>query len=658
MVEGSGSARFPLRRTFPGPALVLLSVGLGLVVSAGGVLLLVDPFPSGSAETGFLSAMLSLAGLSAALSAAWKAAERRRPLGSVELIADRILLPSRLLPGRRVDLPLRAITSIERWHSGRRRLLLLGLQGRFPWAVPDRSLVRPEDVPRLEEELRERIGRLDDGARRLAALERRAERARECQRGRRRLTFGFAALLAAAFVLQWRLDAFQSPLTLLALGASSPWLVLDGELHRLSSYALLHGSPLHFAQNFVVWLVLAGLLERLLGTSRLTVVAGVALYSGSVASSLVNSFLMSVGASATAFGLIGVLLFLSFFRWRETPARLCFPGWLWLIVLGGGLVVELLMPQVDHAMHLGGLGAGFALAPLVHPRGRDGPARSGALRRTWAALALLLALTFTAASGLALSDLRSAQEEGLRLAERLLKRPHVAEEARHAVAWAVAVAPDARSETLALARGAIGRESELVESGDADRLDTLATLDFRLGRLDRAIRLERIALLRKETRHHASQLARFEWTRLHREGVLCIGCRGRALPTLRMQPSEEGRGTHVVSVSPRRPFPQGAVLHAVAVPPEGLPRAHLRIWVEAGDASERRLRLSLPAGELVLRTTLVDAAPAESRSGWRLWPIDRRVFEWPGPPSPKVEARSHSIPEDASGDGKRAGDDA
>jgi membrane associated rhomboid family serine protease len=157
-----------------------------------------------------------------------------------------------------------------------------------------------------------------------------------------------------------------------ALVPTEPW--------RLCTTVLLHVDALHLALNVAALLALGPILEVRVGTVRWVawlVVGGVV---GAAVSHLAGVRL-SDGASGGAFALVGAALVIG---WRGRASLSDDDRFLLGPVLGGflalNLVLTLVLPQVNAAAHLGGLGAGIVLgaaAELPGMRVLEGIALAG-----------------------------------------------------------------------------------------------------------------------------------------------------------------------------------------------------------------------------------------------------------------------------------------
>lgn len=181
------------------------------------------------------------------------------------------------------------------------------------------------------------------------------------------VSFLLVVLNAIVFVaVTWDLDNSAEFLpALLDAGALERSRVWDGEVWRLVSATFLHGGWFHLAFNLVLIYVVAGNIERSLGSLTLALVYLVSAVGGSAASLLGHDG-PSVGASGAAFGLVGFLLALAAEEARRgRPSNL---GWIGLriaVVVIFFVAFEALVGApdgggVDHWAHLGGFLTGFA----------------------------------------------------------------------------------------------------------------------------------------------------------------------------------------------------------------------------------------------------------------------------------------------------------
>jgi membrane associated rhomboid family serine protease len=167
-------------------------------------------------------------------------------------------------------------------------------------------------------------------------------------------------------IVAFSLAAFALPPDALALRlAKDNGAIRDGEVWRLVTVALVHGSLLHlFFNAYFVWSV-GRLLERLAGAAAFLTV----LVAGTAAGGLLSFLLVdarSVGASGGAFAIVGAVVSFGFAHRTLFPPAVrgrVFRAVGELLVLN--LVITFAVPGIDWAGHVGGLVAGAALGLLL-----------------------------------------------------------------------------------------------------------------------------------------------------------------------------------------------------------------------------------------------------------------------------------------------------
>jgi len=147
------------------------------------------------------------------------------------------------------------------------------------------------------------------------------------------------------------------------LGASLPIAYDIQQPWRFITAIFLHGGLLHIGFNMWVLMDIGPMVEELYGSARyffLFVVTGAAGY-------VVSSFFghLSVGASGSLLGLIGVLLAATTGRKSLAAQALRSALIRWLVYIG---VLGLLMSGTDNAAHAGGLAAGYLLGRVMADR--------------------------------------------------------------------------------------------------------------------------------------------------------------------------------------------------------------------------------------------------------------------------------------------------
>lgn len=155
--------------------------------------------------------------------------------------------------------------------------------------------------------------------------------------------------------------------------------LLAGELWRLVTPALVHGSGLHLLVNAMALNQVGRLAELFYGPGRFLAVFVVGT-AGATLASVAWTEAPSVGASGGLFAVVGALLAFGV-RERGLPEelrkRLVRDE---LFVIGVNLAFGLMVPYVDNAAHLGGLATGFAAAWVLGTGGRMDRLRARARR--------------------------------------------------------------------------------------------------------------------------------------------------------------------------------------------------------------------------------------------------------------------------------------
>jgi len=362
----------------------------------------------------------------------------------------------------------------------------LGVSDRHVWiatrgamTVLPRSLfaVR-EDAPRLVDRLLRRVAEAPDGRRRIARMAALDALARHPAPPR--ATWTLATLCVLGFLLEAWSGADVS-----TAGYFSPLLVADGDTWRLITANLLHGFGLHLLVNLVGLLVVGRLLERLLGTVRTIGVMGMAALGSMLAS---GAFLPGpvVGVSGVVFGLAGAVLWLELRHPAEIPAWWRFPRVLLRLVLiafAVDVALGFLVPFIAGEAHLGGFLAGIVGAALLTRPGSLGPQASPPARVLAAAV---LALTVLAVGRAAFEVVREP-DYSARHATRIAGLAGISPFELNNHAWLIAIDPDASPAQMEAALMLAERAVLETDSLEATVLDTLAEVQFQLGRGDLAV---------------------------------------------------------------------------------------------------------------------------------------------------------------------------
>lgn len=147
--------------------------------------------------------------------------------------------------------------------------------------------------------------------------------------------------------------------TLFVFGAKHRDAIFFGQWWRLVTAGFLHGGLFHLLMNSWVLFDLGAQVEEIFGQRRLIVIYFVSTIAGFIASTLWSPVL-SIGASAGVFGLIGAMIALG--ARSRTPLGSAIKAHYLRWAVYGMLLGFLPFFRVDNAAHLGGLAAGFACA--------------------------------------------------------------------------------------------------------------------------------------------------------------------------------------------------------------------------------------------------------------------------------------------------------
>ncbi len=315
---------------------------------------------------------------------------------------------------------------------------------------------------------------------------------------------GLALLCCLAFVAEFLLRP-----EVLFVGEFSPRLALAGEIWRVATGNLLHGNLIHIAANLVGLFVLGRIVERDLGSVRTLCVMGV-----SAASAMLLSGLLAdnevVGVSGVVLGLGGSLVWVELFHRNEQPAWWRIPQRLRQLLLGGlvaDLVLGFTVPFIAGAAHLGGLLGGAAATACLTRNGLH--ASLGSVPRALAVWVVAL----TAGSVVWAGGELAGGDYVARHIGRLTELPGISVDELNEVAWLTAIDADATREELLAALHLAERAVHESGEQEASVFDTLAEVQFHLGRpvdaivsIDEAIALEPdVSYFREQRRRYTGE---------------------------------------------------------------------------------------------------------------------------------------------------------
>lgn len=369
---------------------------------------------------------------------------------------------------RYADLTHVTLTGRSLWIATRRRTT----------AIFRSLFVDPDGSARLTRALLERVAMLPDGAARVGRMGELDRMAREPHPAV--ATWALTGLCAVVFALQlvFGVDLYE-------VGYSSRALVADGDWWRLLTAGLLHGFPLHLATNLVGLVFFGRLVERALGTPRVLAVMGVSQVVSMATAALAHDGGV-VGVSGVVAGLVGALLYMEMRLGSDLPAWWRLPRWLFLLLVGVILLqglLDRLLPIIAAEAHLGGFAAGFTTVAFLMRSHRVHEATGAPLR----AAAAVVCLAMLAAVGAAAGSLLATGDFRARHSARLARLPGISFDELNNHAWMIATDPESTGEQLEAALSLAERAVRETRRRDATLLDTLAEVQFQLGRGDLAL---------------------------------------------------------------------------------------------------------------------------------------------------------------------------
>jgi len=545
----------------------------------------------------------------------------------IRFLSAHMSLPAKPGASQVIDVPYDDVLSLDVWGRPPRQTLVLGTKDRL-FIYRDRAFAVSDGIALLSQEIASRILQLPDGRVHWEKIAHRQDLAKRLQRRAPRTTYLLLALITLAFGLQIATGAAQSPLRLLDMGANAPSLVNDGQWFRLVAANFLHANALHLGVNALALLSLGALLERLMGWQRFLSVYMCSAIGGALASTLAGRALFSVGASTALFGLLGALAVLNWRFRRKLPGGFYQPLRWWLSIIGINLALPLLMPQIDMAAHAGGLAAGvlstYGLYRSVPRLDTDAPLGSGAK----AMFALVCVLSLSGLIGAWGYFLDPDPDDHVRFTQRYLQNAWAPPALLNNLAWSVAEDPGASADELRTAYQSAAKALRRAP-GESAFLDTLATLEYRLGLYEQAVATQRRALAQDNNAFAASQLARFLHAAQAKREILSRG----PVAITDVQASLETKDKNAIRLGLSRQFEGGLIVFAHVLDDAG--RVGL-IQFTVGPQHKPEYLFENDGQDLPRRAHLViallDAEGCRCPQGaakWQYWPRDARVDRLP-----------------------------
>ena len=180
------------------------------------------------------------------------------------------------------------------------------------------------------------------------------------------VTYSIIGITVFIYILQVASQALVQADLPIAFFAKANDLIRQGQLWRLLTPALVHGSVMHIAFNMYALLSFGTGLERHFGRGRFLLLYVVGAFTGNVASFLFSDG-YSVGASTAIFGLLGAeAVFLIQNRksfpgqFRSAIGNIIFIAAINLFIIGS-------LPGIDNWGHIGGLVGGLMFTSFAGP---------------------------------------------------------------------------------------------------------------------------------------------------------------------------------------------------------------------------------------------------------------------------------------------------
>ncbi|WP_295747497.1 rhomboid family intramembrane serine protease [uncultured Limosilactobacillus sp.] len=207
-------------------------------------------------------------------------------------------------------------------------------------------------------------------------------------------TFIIAACVIT-FVLMTLAGGSTDTRVLLSFGANNGTLVRAGQYWRLLAAGFLHIGFSHLLINCLTLYFIGFYDEALLGHWRVAVIFLISTIYGNLLSIVTSPNIVGAGASTGIFGLFGAFIMLGII-FRDNPA-LRAVGRQFIILVVFNLIVDVFMPGVDLAGHLGGLLAGFLTASVI---GAPRVGKIGLIKRFLSGIILVIIIGLAARMGL------------------------------------------------------------------------------------------------------------------------------------------------------------------------------------------------------------------------------------------------------------------
>jgi rhomboid protease GluP len=333
------------------------------------------------------------------------------------------------------------------------------------------QFARERDPEELVQALRWRLAEEPGGEEQLLRMRRVAELALAPHP--RRATYILIALCVVAFALEF-IDPF-----VLQAGVFVPELVSAGEWWRVITANLLHGYsllPVHLIINMLCLAAFGLLVERPLGATRAFLVMGAG-GAAAMLGSAIAGYNEVLGASGVVAGLVGAVLWLELNEPGRLPAWWRIPRRLFIGVLVLQALLDMSLPFIAAAAHLGGFLGGYLVMPFAVRGSLESEPPNREQRYAAGALAVILIASLVSAGQLVRRDARALASHG----RNLLSMQSVGPRGLNDLAWRIATESDPDEEVLQVATLLAQRAVDKTGRRDPNVLDTLAEVLFLAG---------------------------------------------------------------------------------------------------------------------------------------------------------------------------------
>lgn len=177
------------------------------------------------------------------------------------------------------------------------------------------------------------------------------------------VTVTLLIIQVVAFIIMTAMGGSTNSQVLVECGARVTPLIRAGQWWRLITPVFLHIGFAHLVINSITLYFLGMYIEELFSHWRMLVIYLVSAVTGNLASTYFLPNTISAGASTALFGLFGAFLMLGeSFHDNELIQQISRQ---FLILVGINIVMDLFLPGVDLAGHVGGLLGGFLVSYII-----------------------------------------------------------------------------------------------------------------------------------------------------------------------------------------------------------------------------------------------------------------------------------------------------